>query len=83
MLKFGIAYGAYFAQLLVQNFDRVMSGHGAMTSQDNRYKVRPFLGEIAEYGTLEGDIEASLDYLRPELTCMTPPVCVSCPACFV
>ena len=66
VLKFGIAYGAFFAQLLVKNFDRVMSGHGAMTSQ--RYKVRPFLREIAEYGTLEGDIEASFDYFRSELT---------------
>ena len=34
--------------------DRVMSGHGAMTSPE-------------EYGTLEGDIEASFDYFRSEL----------------
>ena len=33
VLKVCIAYGAYFAQLLVNKFDRVMSGHGAMTSQ--------------------------------------------------
>ena len=32
VLKFCIAYGASSAQLLVKNFDRVMSGHGAMTS---------------------------------------------------
>ena len=32
-----------------------MSGHGAMTSQRN--KVRPFLREIADYCTLEGDID--------------------------
>ena len=35
--------------------------------------MRPFLREIAEYGTLEGDIEASFDYFRSELTCMIPP----------
>ena len=34
VLKFCIAYGASFAQLLVKNFDRVMSGHGTMTSQE-------------------------------------------------
>ena len=33
VLKFCIAYGESFAQLLVKTFDRVMSGHGAMTSQ--------------------------------------------------
>ena len=34
-LIFCIAYGASFAQLLIKkNFDRVMSGHGAMTSQE-------------------------------------------------
>ena len=32
VLKFCTAYGASFAQLLVKNFDRVMSGHGAMRS---------------------------------------------------
>ena len=74
MLKFCIAYGASFAQLLVKKIDRVMSGHGAMTSQEvqgrrhKRYKVRPFLREIAEYSTFEGDIEASFDYFRSELT---------------
>ena len=71
VLKFCIAYGASFAQLLVNFFDQVMSGDGAMTSQEvqNQYILR----EIAEYGTLEGDIEASFDYFRSELTCMTPP----------
>ena len=35
------SYGASFAQLLVKkNFDPVMSGHGAMTSQE--VQVRPF-----------------------------------------
>ena len=34
MLKFCIAYGASFAQLLVKNFDWVMLGHEAMTSQE-------------------------------------------------
>ena len=33
VLKFCIAYGASFVQLLVKKFDRVMSGHGVMTSQ--------------------------------------------------
>ena len=33
-----------------------------------RYNVRPFLREIAEYGTLEGDIEASFDYFGSKLT---------------
>ena len=66
MLKFGTAYGASFAQLLVKNIDRVMSGHGAMTSQE--VQGQAILREIAEYGTLEGDIEASFDYFRSELT---------------
>ena len=30
--------------------------------------MRPFLREIAEYGSLEGDMEASFDYFRSELT---------------
>ena len=34
VLKFCIAYGASFAQLLVKKIDRVMSGHEAMTSQE-------------------------------------------------
>ena len=34
VLKACIAYRASFAQLLVKSFDRVMSGHGAMTSQE-------------------------------------------------
>ena len=67
MLKFCIAYRASFAQLLVKNVDRFMSGHGAMTSQEVQ-GVRPFLREIAEYGTLQGDIEASFDYFKSELT---------------
>ena len=33
----------------------------------------PFLRELAEYGTLEGDIEA-FDYFRSALTFMTPPL---------
>ena len=43
-----------------------MSGHEAMSSQE--VKVRPFLREIAEHDTLEGDIEVSLDHFRSELT---------------
>ena len=34
VLIFFIAYGASFAQLLVKKIDRVMSGHGATTSQE-------------------------------------------------
>ena len=57
VLKFCIVYGAYFAQLLVKNFDKVMSGYGAMTSQE--VQGQAILRQIAEYGTLEGDIDAS------------------------
>ena len=65
MLKFCMPYGAFFPQLLVKKqIDRVMSGHGAMTSQE--VQSRPFLREIAEHDTLEGDIEASFDYFRSE-----------------
>ena len=56
VLKFCTAYGASFAQLLVKKkIDRVMSGHGAMTSQV--VQGQAILREIAEYGTLEDDIE--------------------------
>ena len=51
-----------------------MSGHGTMTSQGG--KVRPFLREVADYCTLEGDIvhdETSFDHFRSELSCLTPP----------
>ena len=37
-----------------------------MTSQE--VQGQAILREIAEYGTLEGDIEASCDYFRSELT---------------
>ena len=67
VLKFCIAYGASFAQLLVKYFDRVMSGHGAMTLQEVQGQAI-FLREIAEYDTFEGDIKASFDYFRSELT---------------
>ena len=43
-----------------------MSGHRAMTSQEVQGQV--IWREIAEYGTLEGDTEASFDYFRSELT---------------
>ena len=66
MLKFRTAYGASFAQLLVNNFDRVISGHGAMTSQE--VQGQAIFARNSEYGALEGDIEASFDYFRPELT---------------
>ena len=39
VLKFHIAYGAFFAQLLVKKFDRVMLGHEAMTSQEVQRQV--------------------------------------------
>ena len=42
-------------------------------------KVGPFLGELVDYCTLEGDIdhdEPSLDHFRSELTCLTPPQCL-------
>ena len=74
VLNFCIAYGASFAQLLVKKFDRVMPGHRAMTLQE--VQGQAILREMAEYCTLEGDIdhdEISFDYFRSELTCMTPP----------
>ena len=54
MLKFCIAYGASFAQLLVKKVDRVMSGHGAMTSQE--VQGRAIFARNSGNGTLEGDI---------------------------
>ena len=67
VLKFWIADGASFAQFLVK---KSLTGSCQVTElwRHKRYKVRPFLREIAEYGTLEGDIEASFDYFRSELT---------------
>ena len=62
MLKFCIAYGAPFPQLLVGKIDRVMSGHGAMTSQEVQGQVI-----FARNEGLQGDIdhdEASFDYFR-------------------
>ena len=64
------SFGASFAQL--KKIDLVMSGHGAMTSLEVQGQAI-FLREIAEYGTLKGDIEASFDYFRSELACMTLP----------
>ena len=49
-----------------------MSCHGAMTSQEVQDQAI-FLRGIAECVSLEGDIEASLDCFRSELTCMTQP----------
>ena len=54
-----------------------MLGHGTMTSQE--VQGQAILLEIADYCTLEGDIdgdhgETSFDYFRSELTCMTPPL---------
>ena len=46
-----------FAQLLVKKIDRVMSGHGAMTSQEVRTRSGHFLRKMADYCTLEGDID--------------------------
>ena len=34
VLKLSIAYGVSFAQLFLKKIDRVMSGHGDMTSQE-------------------------------------------------
>ena len=67
MLKFCIAYGASFEQLLVKNF---LPGHVRSRNYDVTRGTRlgHFLREIAEYGTLEGNIEASFDYFRSELT---------------
>ena len=68
VLKFIIAYGASFAQLLVNKFDRVMSGHGAMTLQ-----VVQSQAIFARNGAIECDIDhdkASFDYFRSELTFM-------------
>ena len=48
-----------------------MSGHGAMTPQEVQDRAI-----FARNGGFEGDIdhdEASFDYFRSELTCMTPP----------
>ena len=48
-----------------------MSGHGAMTSQEGLGQA--IFARNSGNGTLEGDIEASFDYFRSELTYMTPP----------
>ena len=61
-----------FCAIFGKKIDRVMSGHGVMTSQEVQGQVT-FLRQITEYGALEGDIEASFDYFTSELTCMTPP----------
>ena len=70
VLKFCIAYRAFFAQLLVK---KKLTGSCQVTEllRHRRYKVRPFLREISENYTLEGNIdrdEASFDYFRSELT---------------
>ena len=52
VLKFYIAYRASFAQLLVIKCDRVMSGHGAMTSQELQRQAI-----FAGNGGLDGDID--------------------------
>ena len=57
VLKFPIDFGASFAQLLVKN-GRVMSGHGAMTSQREKGETI-FLREMLDCCTLEGDIDQS------------------------
>ena len=66
VLKFSIAYGASVAQLLVKK----LTGSCQVTElwRHKWYKVRPFLRGISKYGSLEGDIEASFDYFRSELT---------------
>ena len=62
MLKFCIAYGTFVAQLLGKKIDRVMSGHGAMTSQEVQRQAI-----FVRNGGLVGDIdhdETSFDYFR-------------------
>ena len=53
---------ASFSQLLVEKNERVMSGHGAMTSQEVQRQII-----FVRNGGLEGDIdhdEASFGYVR-------------------
>ena len=73
VLKFCITYEAFFTQLLVK---KLSASYQVMELwRHKRYKVRPFLREIAEYSTLEGDIEheeASFELFRSELAWMTP-----------
>ena len=54
-----------------KKIDRIMSGHGAVTSQE--LKGRAIFARNSGNGTLEADIEASFDYFRSEITCMTLP----------
>ena len=65
-------WGIFCATFGKKKFDRVMSGHGAMTSQE--LKCSAMFARNSGNGTLEADIEASFDYFRSELTCMTPPL---------
>ena len=62
-----MAYEILCATFGKKKIDRVMSGHGTITSQEVQGQAI-FLRGIAEYGTLEGDIEASFEYFRSELT---------------
>ena len=55
-----------------KKIDRVMSGHGALTSQEVQGQAI-FFARNSGNGTLEADIEASFDYFRSELTCVTLP----------
>ena len=59
-------WGIFCATFGKKRNNWVMSGHRAVTSQE--VQVQAILREIAEYGTLEGNIEASFDYFRSELT---------------
>ena len=52
VLKFYIAYGASVVQLLVKKIVRVMSGHGAMTSEEVQHQAI-----FARNGGLKGDID--------------------------
>ena len=68
-------WGIFCATFGEKKIGRVMSGHGAITSQEVQGQAI-FLREMADYSTLEDDIdhnEASSECFRSELTCVTPP----------
>ena len=53
-------WGIFCATFGKKKFDRVMSGHGAMTSQE--LQCPAMFARNSGNGTLEADIEASFDY---------------------
>ena len=69
VLKFCIAYGTFFAQLLVEK-------HGAVASQEVQGQTI-FARSSGILHTFKGNIdldETGFDYFRSEVTCMTPPL---------